>query len=91
MAATSGRKGRPWRRIREQVLGDCPVCWLCGLPIDRALPPNHPMSATVDHVEPLSLGGDPLDPSGLRPAHHGCNSRRGNRITTPKAVRSRAW
>lgn len=43
-ATTHGRKGRPWRRLREQVLAEEPVCRYCGI---RA-------STTVDHVLPLS-------------------------------------
>ena len=43
-ATTHGRKGRPWRRLREQVLREEPVCRYCGV---RA-------STTVDHVLPLS-------------------------------------
>jgi 5-methylcytosine-specific restriction endonuclease McrA len=39
-----GRKGRPWRRLREQVLREEPTCYLCGKP-----------ATTVDHVLPLSL------------------------------------
>ena len=37
------------------------VCWLCGHPIDLTLPYNHAYGWTLDHVVPLSLGGDPLD------------------------------
>ncbi len=44
MAASDGRKGRPWRRLREQVLLEEPWCRYCGV---RA-------STVVDHVLPLS-------------------------------------
>ncbi|MGY2127467.1 HNH endonuclease [Blastococcus sp. SYSU DS0617] len=39
-----GRKGRPWRRLRQQVLREEPICRYCGI---------RP-STTVDHVLPLS-------------------------------------
>lgn len=77
-----GRHGRPWRRIRAQVLATSTQCWICG----------HPGADTVDHIIPLSLGGDPLDIANLRPAHHSCNSRRGNKISPPRPTNtSRRW
>ena len=48
MAATHGRKGRPWRRLREQVLREEPVCYLC----------HRRPSTQVDHLWPLSLYPD---------------------------------
>lgn len=93
MPRSRGRTGRPWRRVREQVLDHCNICWLCGEWIDRSIPAPDPMSASVDHVVPLSEGEhvDPLDPAYLRPAHFGCNSSRGNRAPRPRLNTSRAW
>jgi 5-methylcytosine-specific restriction endonuclease McrA len=94
MPRSKGRTGRPWRRARAACLTGTPTCWLCGEPIDTKLPPQHPYSATVDHVIPLSLGGPPTSPANLRPAHKRCNSSRGNRLTTkptPPATASRNW
>jgi 5-methylcytosine-specific restriction endonuclease McrA len=51
-------------------------CWICGKPIDMKGKANTPLSFTVDHVVPLSLGGW-HDLPNLRPAHHSCNSDRG--------------
>ncbi|MEY2454072.1 MAG: hypothetical protein QOD92_3646 [Acidimicrobiaceae bacterium] len=76
------------------------VCWIClhdndhGLgrenaAIDPRLPWRHPMSATVDHVTPVSRGGALLDPLNGRPAHRVCNQRKGNR--TSKLKTSEAW
>lgn len=48
-------------------------CHLCG---DGILPKHF----SIDHVIPLSLGGND-DFSNLRPAHRSCNSSKGNRIT----------
>jgi 5-methylcytosine-specific restriction endonuclease McrA len=92
MPRSRGRTGRPWRRIRAQILTDSQTCWLCGHPIDLTLPATDPMSATVDHVLPLAAGGDPLDPHNLRPAHRVCNGRKGKKIRNTKSSRtSRAW
>jgi 5-methylcytosine-specific restriction endonuclease McrA len=80
MARDPGRTGRPWRRIRAQVLAVSTVCWLCG----------KPGATTVDHVIPLNRGGAPLDPRNLRPAHRWCNSRKGDQPAEPVAT-SRVW
>jgi 5-methylcytosine-specific restriction endonuclease McrA len=64
-----GHHGRPWKRVRAEVLRASDVCWICG----------KGGATSVDHVVPVSL--DPsraLDPTNLRPAHLGCNSARGN-------------
>jgi 5-methylcytosine-specific restriction endonuclease McrA len=72
------------------------VCWLCNQPIPRDA---HYLSAeawTADHV--LSLDEhpeiDPCDERNLRPAHKGCNSKKGARSynPTPKPpTGSRVW
>ncbi|MGW9595401.1 HNH endonuclease [Streptomyces chartreusis] len=46
------------------------------------LPAQHtrPLSFTLDHEQPLSRGGNLLDPTNARPTHRRCNSSKGNRI-----------
>ncbi|MEV8636530.1 HNH endonuclease [Streptosporangium sp. NPDC051023] len=91
MARSKGRAGRPYRRLRDQVRAASRVCWICGHAIDLALPPRHPLSWTLDHLMPLSRGGDPLDPSNARAAHYRCNSGRGNRLRARQPTTSRRW
>ena len=79
-------------QVRQEELN----CWLCGLPIDLALPPTHRRSSTVDEIIPRSLSVDPkraaLDRSNVRHCHRDCNSRRGNRMVVPLPTRrSREW
>ena len=70
-----GRGGRPWRRVRAQVLAASRICWICG----------HDGSDSVDHLTPLADDGAALDPANLAPAHHApcptcgrrCNASRG--------------
>jgi 5-methylcytosine-specific restriction endonuclease McrA len=88
---SKGRSGRPWRRVRAQVLADNPTCWLCGHPIDLTLPATHTMSPTVDHVTALAAGGQERDPANLRPAHRRCNSRKGAGQAQPRQPTSRPW
>lgn len=82
MARWHGRKGRPWQRIRAQVLGASTICHLCGR--DGA--------DTVDHVIPRSLRPDLAhDLANLRPAHRSCNSSKGARLGTAPLGASRDW
>lgn len=64
MAASSGRKGRRWRRCREAVLSVSTVCHLCG----------HEGAGDGDHhpiprVQLIRLGLDPDDEQYAKPAH----------------------
>lgn len=52
------------------------VCWLCGEPIDMALPYLHARSFTLDHLVPIAKGG--RWDGETRPAHRCCNSGRGD-------------
>jgi 5-methylcytosine-specific restriction endonuclease McrA len=78
MTYNKGRQGRPWWRLRRQVLREEPNCWLCGAPIDFHAEPRSRWAPSVDHVVPLSppWNGPPLDRTNLRAAHYGCNSAR---------------
>jgi hypothetical protein len=72
-----GRWGRPWRRVRAQVLAASTVCWVCG----------HDGSDSVDHITPLALGGAALDPANLAPAHHKPCTTCGRRCNTARGTR----
>lgn len=55
------------------------ICGICSEPVDRlAIAPN-PLSVSLDHIIPVSLGG-PHTRANTRCSHLGCNSRRGNRV-----------
>lgn len=54
-------------------------CWICGQPIDYALPHLDPGAFVVDHVIPLAAGGaDQL--GNKRAAHRSCNRSKGKRL-----------
>lgn len=68
MTANHGRRGRPWRRIRAQVLQEEPRCHFCGKP-----------STTVDHVMPLSTHPQLAHVrSNLRGVCRDCNLHKSN-------------
>lgn len=91
MPRSKGRVGRPWRRARALVLATSSACHLCGHEVDKTLPPGDPLSAVVDHLLPLSKGGDPLALENLRLAHRRCNGRKHNRTDAAPIRTSRAW
>ncbi len=73
---TKAIRDRARRRIAAQVkTGES--CCFCGQPIDLSLPYPHPLSFTVDHAVPTSLGGGD-DYESLRPSHFRCNRQRSN-------------
>lgn len=52
------------------------TCGICDAPIDRESGFPSPLSATIDHIIPLSRGGS-HSPDNVRCAHLRCNVRRG--------------
>lgn len=68
------------------------TCWLCGKPIDLALPRTHRLGLTLDHVIARVNGGT-NELANLRPAHSECNKRRGARSVrkTRRMRRGAAW
>jgi 5-methylcytosine-specific restriction endonuclease McrA len=93
--ASNPRNGRRYRDlcVRQRALGL--PCWLCGheiaYEITGPLAGRHPLAFTLDHVVPLSRGGDLLDPANARSAHRRCNSARGNRLTIRQPTATRRW
>lgn len=69
--------GGAWPRIRKAILErDNWVCQICHQPIDPTIPWPKQLSATVDHIIPVTKGGAWWDESNLRAAHNKCNLSR---------------
>ncbi|SEF34379.1 hypothetical protein SAMN05421837_107350 [Amycolatopsis pretoriensis] len=79
-ATRAGRVGRAWREVSSRVYAEETHCWICGDYVDPRLHPRHPRARSADHLIQLSHGGHPTRRAGLRLAHLGCNSARGNRL-----------
>lgn len=62
--------------VRVLAARDDYVCHVCGGAVDMSLPFNDRMAPTRDHIVPRHRGGS-HDPTNLKLAHRGCNSRRG--------------
>lgn len=63
---------------REIYERDHWTCGICNGSVDPTLEHPHPLSASLDHVIPVSLGGDHTR-ANTRCTHLTCNVRRGNR------------
>jgi|SRR5665213_20476 len=64
--------------LSQVIDRDGDACYLCGLRVDFEVSAPDPSSASLDHMMPLSRGGDhTLDNSGL--THLGCNIHKGAR------------
>jgi 5-methylcytosine-specific restriction endonuclease McrA len=55
------------------------TCGLCLLPVDKRLKHPDPMSVSLDHILPLSRGGDHLW-ANVQCSHLVCNLRKHNRV-----------
>lgn len=69
--------GRPWARESAAFKAECErrssPCWICHNsrgPIQYDAEPRTPLSFSIDHVTPTSLGGDSLRRANLKPAHY---------------------
>ncbi|MFE2323596.1 HNH endonuclease [Streptomyces sp. NPDC059385] len=79
-----------YRKQRARLLAESDVCHLCG----------HPGADVVDHLTPVSRGGDPLDPDNQAPAHginrcatcgRNCNGEKGANAQVNSLRTSRDW
>ena len=61
------------------------TCGICGKPVDFSLKYPDPLSATVDHIIPVSKNGHPSEISNLQLAHFSCNRQKSDKLfNTPK-------
>lgn len=68
-------------RNKRKIFKTQTVCGICGKPVDFSLKYPHPLSATVDHIIPISKGGHPSDISNLQLAHFSCNRQKSDKMT----------
>ena len=75
--AGAGYKTLSFRTVAER---DNWVCQLCGGLVDPAVEWPDPMTATLDHIIPLSQGGDHSEANGQL-AHWRCNTLKGDGVS----------
>lgn len=69
-----------FEKNRKIILRTQNICGICGQPVDMSIKAPDPMSASVDHIIPISRGGHPSDLSNLQLAHRICNQVKKNKI-----------
>lgn len=72
-ASPSGRvtQSYRWRKLRRAFIDAAPKPWRCGICGELIVGEN----PEVDHIVPISQGGDPWLTTNLRLSHKSCNSR----------------
>lgn len=73
-----------YEKNKKKILATQTVCALCGQPVDKNLKYPHPLSATVDHIIPLTKGGHPSDIENLQLAHFVCNRQKADKLPQEK-------
>ncbi|WP_043642992.1 hypothetical protein [Nocardioides alkalitolerans] len=91
MGANSGRRGRPWNRLKAEVYARRSTCCRCRQAIDYTRPYRDPLTGKVDSLSksvdhyPHPLETHPHlaeDPANLAAAHLGCNLSAGMKGAT---------
>ena len=69
----SGKAKSTFEKARKIIYASQSVCGICGRPVnfDKRFP--DPWSPTLDHIIPISKGGDPASLNNLQLAHFRCN------------------
>jgi len=65
--------------VEDIALRDGFICHICISPVDMSLARNSRFGATLDHVYPLSKGGDD-SLENLKLAHWICNVKKSNKL-----------
>lgn len=78
-----GSKNVIFENNKKIILATQSVCAICGLPIDKSLKSPHPMSPSVDHIIPISKGGDATAIDNLQLAHRTCNRMKSDKLIRP--------
>lgn len=76
-AAMRGRKSESYT-LAEIGERDGWRCGICGRKVGKRLRWPHVRSASIDHIVPISLGGDDVR-ANVQLAHYGCNASKNNR------------
>ena len=66
---------------KKIILATQSICGICGRPVDKSLKFPDPMCATIDHIIPVTRGGDPSALENLQLAHRCCNMGKGTKIS----------
>lgn len=69
-----------YERNKKVIFKTQNTCGICGHLVDFGLKSPHPMSASIDHIVPVSKNGHPSDISNLQLAHRTCNRQKSDKV-----------
>lgn len=88
-----GKAKSSFEKARRIIYSSQSNCAICGRPVDFDKRFPDPWSATIDHIVPISKGGDPASLNNLQLAHLQCNRIKASKLVEPqvkeKAVSNR--
>lgn len=73
-----------FNKAKKIIFKSQTVCGICGRAVDFAKVFPDPWSATVDHIIPVSKGGDPAALENLQLAHLQCNRVKAAKMLAPQ-------
>ena len=82
--ADHGSEKSSFQKAKKIIFGSQSVCGICGRPVNFDLVFPNPWSATVDHIIPVSKGGDPANIENLQLAHLQCNRIKSSKLFQPQ-------
>lgn len=73
-----------YNKAKKIIFAQQSVCSICGRPCDTSgkLVFPHPLSPTIDHIIPVSKGGDPVNIENMALAHLMCNRAKASKMVT---------
>ena len=80
----SGWAEATFKKARKIIYASQTNCGICGRPVDFNKKFPDPWSATLDHIIPVSKGGDPAALENLQLAHLQCNRQKASKLYAPQ-------
>ena len=80
----SGWAEASYKKAKKIIYASQTNCGICGRPVNFDLKFPDPWSATLDHVVPVSKGGDPAALENLQLAHLQCNRQKASKLYEPQ-------
>ena len=83
-ADQSGWAEASFKKAKKIIYASQSNCAICGRAVDFDKKFPDPWSATLDHIIPISKGGDPASLENLQLAHLQCNRIKASKIVEPQ-------
>ena len=80
----SGWAEAQYKKVKKIIYGSQTICAICGRAVDFDKKFPDPWSPTLDHIIPISKGGDPAALENLQLAHLQCNRIKASKIVEVK-------